>query len=103
MSEDRSETKERKHWKAFWDEFPGWFRTAIIALASAAASAFSMKHMGGAEPIFMDEDDYRKVIREEVGPLKAGFKAFVATQPAKVQLAVFQAWNRQEEKQKEDK
>jgi len=58
---------------------------------------------GPASSVLMNEDDWRTVVREAIGPLKAGFKAFVATQPAKTQLAILQAMTRQEEKQKEAK
>lgn len=99
-------SKERRHWRAFWDEFPGWFRTAIIALSSAGASAAGMKHLGGTQPnVLMDEDDWKRVVAEAIEPLKreqskqsAGFKAFVSTQPDKVQVIVFKAMDRQEER-----
>jgi hypothetical protein len=102
----KDEAKERRHWRAFWDEFPGWLRTAVVIALSGSASAIGMKQFGDKDPhaaIVMTEDDFAQVVRKEIAPMKAGFKAFVATQPEKVQLAVLKAWNREEEKQKEGK
>lgn len=29
------EARDRKHWRAFWDEIPAWLKTAVIALLAA--------------------------------------------------------------------
>lgn len=36
----RKEEAERRHWRAFWDEVPGWAKTAIVALGAAAGSSY---------------------------------------------------------------
>lgn len=40
MTPPRKEEAERRHWRAFWDEVPGWAKTAIIALGAAAGSSY---------------------------------------------------------------
>lgn len=98
--EDKAEIKERRHWKAFWDELPPWLKTPLMLILTALAASYGTKQFNTKDD-FMNEDDWRKVVREEIGPLKAGFKAFVASQPASVQVKILQAMAKQEEKQKE--
>lgn len=93
----KEEAKERRHWRAFWDEFPGWLRTAIVIAFGGTVGGGSMKLFSHSDTL-MDEDDYRRVVKEEIGPLKAGFKAFVETQPDKVQVLVFRAMTREAER-----
>lgn len=99
----KEEAKERRHWKAFWDEFPGWLRTAIVIAFGGTIGGSVVTLKPDKSDDLMTEDEFRTVVRTEIAPMKAGFKAFVATQPEKVQLAVLRAWNREEEKLKEGK
>lgn len=59
-----NEEAERRHWRAFWDEVPGWAKTAIIALGAWAASA---QIAGSSSP----SKDLEPRIRElELGKVK---------------------------------
>ncbi len=106
-SDLNADTKESRHWSAMvtgiWAGWPVALRTTILMATAAWGSSYATKQLQGttAQNVLMDEDDWRKVVRSEMAPLKAGFKAFVATQPEKTQLAVLRAWTKEEEKQKE--
>lgn len=90
---------EKRKWNAFWETIPGWLRTAIVSLTLASGASYGTAQLNHKEPT--DEATLRRVIREELAPMKAGFKAFVATAPAKTQLQVLQAMSRAEDKIKE--
>ncbi len=100
------ERGEERHWTAMatgvWRGLPVALRTAVLMAASGWGASYATKQFEGtAQGVMTSEDAWRKVVRSEMAPLKAGFKAFVATQPPSVQLAVLRAWNKEEEKQKE--
>lgn len=99
-----SEEQEERKWNAFWHTIPGWVKTpAAVILAATASHLYTKWQVSQADPmtskpaepsVYWDEGDLRKMIRSELQPLNAGFKAFVDTQPTKTQLAVLQAMDR---------
>ena len=83
----------------FWSGMPAPIRVSLIAITGSLATILALKAKEMTTPkiepesnaVYWDEKDLRKIVRQEIAPLDAGFRAFVATQPAKSQLAVLKA------------
>ena len=94
---------EKRRWtavfSAFWASIPTWLQIAAVsALTGSSVMAGTWSRSNGDS-----EAELRHVVREEMSVMNAGFKAFVATQPEKTQLAVLRAMERAGEKLKEGK
>ncbi len=94
-----AEAKERRHWRAFWDETPPWIKGPLILILGgiAGGSGTALWHPTPARK----DDVVLRQLMVKVGSLDAGFKAFVATQTPTTRLKVLEAMNRYEDKSRD--
>ncbi len=99
---DLSDQKEERKWNAFWLTIPSWVKTPAAVILAATASHVYTKWQAqqghtmppAASEVYWDQKELRAMIRAELAPLDAGFKAFISTQPDKTQVAVLRAMDR---------
>jgi hypothetical protein len=86
-----------KPWKDFWDNFPGWARTAILIAVSGGAGIGGTNLVKGENATYWNEQDIRKIFREEMKPLKVGFLESIKSRPDREQLRIISAMSKAEE------
>lgn len=89
------DAKEERKWNAFWHALPGWVKGPLTIVLAGLAGHYALPSSS------LDEKKFQRIIHEEVGPLKAGFLAFVDTCPDKQKVKVLEAMNRYRDKVRE--
>lgn len=77
----------------FWSGMPPTLRVSLIAIGGSAATILGLKAQEMTRPKdeYWGKDEIRAIIRQEVEPLQAGFKAYVKTLPDRQQIVVLNA------------